>query len=88
MSTEKQAELISILTKISNAHDMQCVLNVLMTEKELKAFANRVQILKLLDDSVPQREIAESLNVGLVTVTRGSHAYNEKDFSVLKKYTQ
>ncbi|MGB3601911.1 MAG: Trp family transcriptional regulator, partial [Marinomonas sp.] len=39
--------------------------------------ARRLKIIALLDDGVPQRDIAKQLGVGIATVTRGSRALKE-----------
>jgi TrpR family trp operon transcriptional repressor len=35
--------------------------------------ANRLQIIEMLQQGIPQRQIADTLGVGIATVTRGSH---------------
>ena len=40
--------------------------------------ANRLQIFNLLEEGVPQRQIADRLGVGIATVTRGSNALKKK----------
>lgn len=46
----------------------------LFTPQEIDALAERWQLIQLLAKGVPQREIAELLNVSISTVTRGSRA--------------
>lgn len=75
-----------MLQSISSLEDMETVLLMLMTDKEMSAFVNRIKILELLNEKVPHREIASSLGVGVVTVTRGARVFNEDDFAILKKY--
>ena len=46
----------------------------LLTPSEFAEVVKRLQIFKLLEQGVPQRQIAETLGVGIATVTRGSRA--------------
>ncbi len=48
-----------------------------LTPTELKAFAQRIEIIQMLHDKIPQRDIAAQLNVGIATVTRGNRALYE-----------
>lgn len=52
---------------------MEAALRRLLTASELLDVANRLQILEMLEQGVPQRQIAEKLGVGIATVTRGSN---------------
>jgi TrpR family trp operon transcriptional repressor len=52
---------------------MEEALRGLLSSSELIDVANRLQILKMLEQGVPQRQIAEKLGVGIATVTRGSN---------------
>lgn len=66
------SELASILASI---HDKKTALDFLqniLTPKELDEIARRLQIVKLLDKGIPQREIAEKLGVSIGTISRGS----------------
>lgn len=52
---------------------MEEALRSLLTANELVDVANRLQIIELLEQGVPQRQIAKKLGVGIATVTRGSN---------------
>jgi TrpR family trp operon transcriptional repressor len=47
-------------------------LRALLTPSEYKELAIRWQIVSLLEQGMPQREIATKLGVGIATVTRGA----------------
>lgn len=51
---------------------MEKTLRDLLTTKELADIANRLQIIEMLQQGIPQRQIADTLGVGIATVTRGS----------------
>ena len=50
----------------------------LLTPAELTEVSNRLQILRMLEAGMPQREIAKQLGVGIATVTRGARALKIK----------
>jgi TrpR family trp operon transcriptional repressor len=52
-------------------------LRALLTPNEVKEMLHRLQILSLLKQGTPQRDIAKQLGVGIATVTRGSRALKE-----------
>ena len=56
---------------------MVTYLETFFTPQELEAVAHRLEIVRLLEKGVPQREIAARLGVGIATVTRGSRARKE-----------
>ena len=61
----------------------------LLSPAEYKDLAVRWQIVKMLYQKVPQREIAEKLHISIATVTRGSREMINKKGGfkqVLEKY--
>ncbi len=62
-------------------------LKSLLTPAELKSIASRWQIVKLLDQGVPQRKIAKDLHLSLCKITRGSKELKKRN-SILKKAIQ
>ncbi len=62
-------------------------LKSLLTQAELKSIASRWQIVKLLDQGVPQRKIAKDLHLSLCKITRGSKELKKRN-SILKKAIQ
>ena len=67
-------ELIDHLLAAADRDSLERVLDELLTPSELSEISKRLQILKLLEEGLPQRQIAERLGVGIATVTRGSRA--------------
>jgi len=80
MNTEQQYldELLDYLLAVENREQMYEALNGLLTPSEMAEIPKRLQIFKLLQAGVPQRQIAETLGVGIATVTRGSRALKER----------
>ena len=83
-------ELVELLSKI--AHDKTLLdefLKDLFTPKEYQDIVKRWQIVKQLNEGITQREIAQDLKVGIVTISRGSKELLNKNGGfnkVLKKY--
>lgn len=67
-------ELVDHLLSAKDPAMMESTLKDLLTSTEIDEISKRLQIFKLLKAGVPQRQIAESLGVGIATVTRGSRA--------------
>lgn len=65
-------ELIRVLLDIKSKEEMADFLQGILTPKELFEIPNRLAIVKMLKKGVSQHEIAEKLQVGIATVTRGS----------------
>lgn len=69
-----QTELIRHLLSIDSPNAMDEALASLLTPAEYQEISKRLQIFKLLREGVPHRKIAETLGVGIATVSRGSRA--------------
>ena len=69
--------LITLFTQSQDKAFITEVMAALLTEKEQKEIANRIQIFSLFQQGLPQREIAERLGVGIATVSRGAKAYTQ-----------
>lgn len=81
-------ELAGILAAIDRPAEMELFLRDLLTPQEFCELATRWQIIKRLVRGSTQRDIAEELNVGIATVTRGSLALQQTAagfWRVLKK---
>lgn len=65
--------LVNHLLAQNSSEAMEKALNDLLTVGELADVANRLQIIEMLQQGIPQRQIADKLGVGIATVTRGSH---------------
>lgn len=74
--TDYKAELIEHLLAIEDRSAMDAALDSLLTPAEYTEISKRLQIFKLLREGVPHRKIAETLGVGIATVSRGSRALN------------
>ncbi len=72
------SHLVNHLLSQTTAAEMEEVLRRLLTASELLDVANRLQILEMLEQGVPQRQIAEKLGVGIATVTRGSNTMKSR----------
>lgn len=64
--------LVDLLVEIDDRKLMNDVLKNLLTNDEYNEVATRLEVFKRLINGDTQREIAESLGVGIATVTRGS----------------
>jgi TrpR family trp operon transcriptional repressor len=74
MNKTKQytTELAGVMAEIRDKQLMSEFLQDILTPNELQEVVTRWQIVKRLAKHVPQRKIAEELEVGIATVTRGS----------------
>ncbi len=75
--------LIALLCQPTNETHIRLLLSALLTEKEQSELCNRILIFALLQQGLPQREIAERLGVGIATVSRGAKAYHQYDINTL-----
>lgn len=64
--------LVNHLLEQKTAEEMELALRDLLTSSELLEMDKRLQILDLLEQGMPQRQIADQLGVGIATVTRGA----------------
>lgn len=70
-------ELANFLRSIAPLEEFFQLLRVILTPAEIEAISQRLSILDFLAVGKPQREIAEVLEVGIATVTRGSRAWQD-----------
>ncbi|MBR7887760.1 helix-turn-helix domain-containing protein [Marinomonas sp. A79] len=70
-------DLVQFLTTSSDTMVLEKRLKALLTPNEISEMQRRLQILSLLEQGIPQRDIAKQLGVGIATVTRGSRALKE-----------
>lgn len=80
MKNKNINELVETLLQTSSEAEMLDLLKGLLTISELEEISRRLQIVKLLKAGVSQREIAEKLQVGIATVTRGSKEIKQGRF--------
>jgi TrpR family trp operon transcriptional repressor len=77
-------ELVCFM-KSARPEDSTRLLRSLLTNSEIGALAQRLEILDGLATGTPQREISERLKVGIATVTRGSRVWKQEKIT-LKNY--
>ncbi|WP_108124117.1 Trp family transcriptional regulator [Saccharospirillum mangrovi] len=72
-----KAELLDYLLAINDAQTLDAALESLLTPAEYVEITKRLQIFKMLRAGIPQRKIAETLGVGIATVSRGARALHD-----------
>lgn len=70
-------ELAQFMLATDHPDELARVLKALLTPAEIESIAQRLSILDGISTGVAQREIAETLKVGIATVTRGSRVWQE-----------
>ncbi|OGK39692.1 hypothetical protein A3F34_02980 [Candidatus Roizmanbacteria bacterium RIFCSPHIGHO2_12_FULL_44_10] len=63
---------MTVLRQMNSSEKLKNFLQGVLTEKELKEIPRRLEIIKMIKKGVPHQTIAERLDVGVATVTRGS----------------
>jgi|GEM_PF-547841 len=77
-SLENQCrELSRFVLSTQTVDELAHVLRAVLTPAEIESIAQRLSILDGISTGVAQREIAETLRVGIATVTRGSRVWQE-----------
>ena len=71
--------LVNHLLIQDTAAAMEKAIRDLLTPNELTDVANRLQIFEMLEQGIPQRQIADNLGVGIATVTRGSSTLKKRN---------
>lgn len=79
-------EFVEFLHRAENAAELAALLRALLTPAELREIPNRLKITQMLNQGIPQRDIAKHLHVGIATVTRGSKALQEFEKLLDQKY--
>jgi TrpR family transcriptional regulator, trp operon repressor len=72
MNSKYLNELAEAIVDIKDRTLAKAFLKNILTPAELEEIPKRLQIVKLLEKGVPQREVAKKLNVSIGTVSRGS----------------
>lgn len=74
--SDKLLENLKLLTdtlwQIEDKKLFQDLLEDLLTPKELNDLVDRINLIKLLNQGLSQREIAEQMEISVTTVNRGS----------------
>lgn len=69
----RESLLMKALIGLKNEGDVAALLRDMLTESEIAEFANRLTIVRLLDDGLPYLQIAEKVGTSTTTVTRVAH---------------
>jgi len=77
-------EIAEILLSLSDKKDVAVFLKQILTPTEQKMIERRWELVKLLDQGIPQREIASKLGMSLCKVTRGARELKKTD-SIFRK---
>lgn len=70
--------LVNHLLNQESPAELEKALRDLLTPNELIDIANRLRIFEMLEQGIPQRQIADTLGVGIATVTRGSNTLKKR----------
>jgi TrpR family trp operon transcriptional repressor len=71
-------EIANILSITDDQKIIEKFLICLLTPKEVDEISLRWELVKLLDEGMPQRKISEKLGVSLCKITRGSKELKKK----------
>ena len=83
------AEIARIMADITDRKLIEDFLGCLLTQNELREVDGRWQLVKLLDQGLSQRKIAQQLSMSLCKITRGSRELKKSNSAfkrVLQKY--
>ena len=80
-------EICSVLCDIHQPDQMKSFLEEILTPAERDDLALRWQLMKMLQDGVPQRHIASELGISLCKITRGAKIL-KNDLSISKRYLE
>lgn len=75
--------LIQHIKNLKTEKEIKDFLESLFTADEINEFETRLKIIKLLIKGYSQRAVAEKLNVGVATVSRGARELKNKKFKFL-----
>ncbi|CAN5188940.1 hypothetical protein BH09PAT1_BH09PAT1_7640 [soil metagenome] len=68
--TKSEKELFSVISRIEDEIEAKNFLRDLLTEAEIKEFANRWQVAKMLDQKVAYKEIEKQTGMSSTTIAR------------------
>ncbi len=74
MNKKTEKELIDIFCSLNDPKLMKVFLKDILTPAEYEDVVKRLELVKMLDSGLPQREIAKKLGISIARVTRGSRA--------------
>lgn len=77
-------QLVLAIRNCESEDELRDLLKGLLTPVEFDTIATRLEIVKMLKLGVSQREIAEQLQVGIATITRGTREIKLGRFKNIK----
>lgn len=84
----KYPESLKLITdtlwRINTIEDLSGVLDDLLTPAEITEIADRIRLLKMLQEGKTQRTIAEELAISVTTVSRGNRILQYEDNTISK----
>jgi len=78
------AELSRTLASVKDSILLEDFLKALLTPQEYNSVASRWALVRLLDQGMTQRKIAETLGLSLCKITRGSREMKKEESSFRK----
>lgn len=76
-------DFTDLLLNANSRDEIDLVLAALLTDKERESIQHRLEVVKMLLEGVPHRKIADTLGVGIATVTRGAAEMKRGKFAFL-----
>lgn len=70
---DREKRLVKALTALKTEDEVAALLRDMLTPAEIEEFANRITIVKLLNEGLPYLEIAKEVGTSTTTVTRVAH---------------
>jgi len=77
-------QLVKTIRFCKSSNELEDLLVGLLTPQEIETLLTRIEIVKRLKKGESQRVIAESLGVGIATVTRGAKEVRQGFFKNIK----
>ena len=81
---DSMTELSRTLASVNDSALLEDFLKALLTPQEYNAVAARWALVRLLDQGMTQRKIAETLGLSLCKITRGSREMKKEESSFRK----
>ncbi|MBN1980564.1 MAG: hypothetical protein JW795_03475 [Chitinivibrionales bacterium] len=78
-------ELVEVFCKITQPEEMIRFFDEIFTQSERSDLTLRWQLLKMLHEEIPQRTIAQQLQISLCKITRGAKYIKDAN-SITRKY--
>lgn len=66
-------KLVEAFLLLDNVKDMKAFLRDLCTMKEIKSMSERFEVMKMVNEGTPYREISKQTKVSTATITRVAH---------------